>query len=168
MGINGCPSNGQGPGARGTSAPESKYGLNYDYVRLFDRDMGRFHNVRQETAAEINKQIQQASVSMSLQSTMFGASAMAAGYSQWQNQFVLENENINPNDGVPSYVSAMMYDGPGGSEAEYKAKEDGIQSEFYDTVYYCDSVLTPVTRNVLGADYRAYAAQRREAENQLP
>lgn len=157
-------------GERGVSAPapsltpdlESNYGLDYDYVGLYDRDMKNHGKVMPETAELINKKIRSTNSSLCYQSTMFMASSVSAAYAEEQNQRVFDQEQINPSDGIPAYVERMLYHGPGKTAAEYNHDSMDMKSEFYNTVYYCDSVLSDRTKHVLGSEYKQYADYRRE------
>lgn len=143
---------------------ESNYDLDYGYVALYDRDMKNYGEVLPNTAQAINKQIRQTNTNMDFRGIGFDASAMMADYASWQHDFVLEQENINPDDGVPAYVESMMYKGPQGNSVEYKAQGQDMKNEFYNTVYYCKDVLSEVTLRILGDDYQTYASDRMAAE----
>lgn len=166
-------------GGRGKNAPtpvpvrtpmptpdlESNYDLDYGYVALYDRDMKNYGKVLSDTAKTINREIRQTNANMDFRGIGFDASAMMAEYAQWQHNFVLEQENINPDDGIPAYAESMMYKGPDGSSVQYKAQGQDMKNEFYNTVYYCKDVLNEVTLRVLGDDYLTYAADRMQAES---
>lgn len=144
---------------------ESNYDLDYGYVALYDRDMKNHGEVLPETVRKINKQIRQTNVNMSFRDMGFDASAMMADYTDWQHDFVMQQENINPNDGIPAYVESMMYKGPTGTSVQYKAQGQDMKNEFYNTVYYCKDVLNDVTLRTLGSDYTDYAKSRMQAES---
>lgn len=144
----------------GTANWTSHCGGNFGFIDAFIREKANLGYLRRGTERRLNSEvldayhyIQDVSANESAELLQSRQDAIA-----FANQAVLDRENINPNDGIPAYVSNQLL--PGISEldmADCMMIEDqrrSYLSEFYDAVRKdgFDSYLSDDVKEVLNSD----------------
>lgn len=131
----------------------SKYGLDYEFVRLYDSDMKQYGFVSDKAVVKINKLVSAMDTDMNFKAMNLDAMSISAGYTKVQHERVRRKECVLPGQSVSN---AMLYDGPKKSESELKSQAQDIRLEFYEHVRHCDCVLEDKTRRLLGKKYQDY------------
>lgn len=91
----------------------------------------------------------------------------SAVYAEEFNKNVLENENINPKDGIPAYVERMLM--PTGDSS---VTDDDLDQVFkndlekiYEKAFSVRDKLTDATKDALGDDYTKFESEKIQKQN---
>lgn len=131
----------------------SNYGLNYDFVKLYDADMKRYGFVLDDHINTINHMIGNTDTDMNMKAMNLDAMAIAAEYTTSQHALVCAQEGVASSDQLSKQGSAMLYHGPSESKDVLEGQAQDIRSEFYGHVRKMDHILSDKTRRILGRKY---------------